>query len=213
MKKCIVLLSGGMDSCVTLAIAIRSGFQACLLHFNYGQLTEKRELKAFHELAQHYNIPPERQHVIDLPYFAKIGGSSLTDPNLKINKNGIQSGIPSSYVPFRNANFLSIAVSFAEVIRATHIFIGAVEEDSSGYPDCRQIFYQAFQKAISTGTKPETKIRIETPLINKSKAEIVALGRSLQAPFELTWSCYEREDTPCGKCDSCRLRRKGFQAE
>lgn len=207
--KAVVLASGGMDSCVTTAIAARNHSLA-LLHLNYGQRTEARELEAFNSVADYFQA--EHRLVISMEHLSKIGGSSLTDRSIPISRADFQNkGIPSSYVPFRNANMLSVAVSWAEVINATAIFVGAVEEDSSGYPDCRKEFYEAFGTVIKTGTKPSAKIEIVTPVIEMSKAEIVLRGAALGAPFHLTWSCYQNEDVACGVCDSCALRLRGFQ--
>jgi len=208
-KKAIVAVSGGMDSCLTAAIA-NQNYELAFVHINYGQRTEKRELKAFNEIADFYNV--EQRLVIDLKHLSMIGGSSLTDKNIEVTKADLSNKeIPSSYVPFRNSNILSACTSWAEVLNASRIFIGAVFEDSSGYPDCRPSFFSAFEKMIDEGTKPETKIKIETPIINLSKAEIVKKGFELKAPLELTWSCYQNEDEACGECDSCALRLRGFQ--
>jgi 7-cyano-7-deazaguanine synthase len=206
----VVLVSGGMDSCVTAAIAAQQ-FDLAMLHIRYGQRTAAREQRAFEDLVRHFR--PSHHLVIELSYLAAIGGSSLTDPAIPVHpyRPGKQ-GIPASYVPFRNANFLAAAVSWCEVLGAGTVFIGAVEEDSSGYPDCRKEFYDAFNLAISAGTRPGSNIRIVTPVIGMSKAEIVARGRDLHAPFELTWSCYQSEDLACGACDSCVLRLRGFEA-
>jgi len=205
----IVLVSGGMDSCVTAASAISDGYKPVFLHVNYRQLTEKRELRAFHEIADYYEV--KERMVIDLMHLSAIGGSCLTDEKIKVpNANLDNIDIPVSYVPFRNANILAAAVSWAEVIYADTIFIGAVEEDSSGYPDCRRSFFDAFEKVISKGTKPKTTISIVTPLINLSKKEIIVKGLGMNAPLNLTWSCYKKEDIPCGGCDSCALRARGF---
>ncbi|MFQ5601865.1 MAG: 7-cyano-7-deazaguanine synthase QueC [bacterium] len=205
----VVLVSGGMDSAVTLAIAAQKN-RLALLHLNYGQKTQARELKAFHDLVRFY----QAQHtmVADVQHLAQIGGSSLTDEQLEVASADLESPeIPSSYVPFRNANFLAIATSWAEVIGATRIFVGAVEEDSSGYPDCRREFYDAFERVMEVGTKPDTRIELVTPIIHLQKHEIVQKGMELAAPFELTWSCYQREDAACGLCDSCGFRLRGFQ--
>ncbi len=208
-KTAIVALSGGMDSCVTAAIA-RLDFDLAFAHINYGQRTEKRELKAFNDIADHYRI--ENRLVIDYLHLSKIGGSSLTDRSIEVSKANLNStDIPSSYVPFRNANLLSACVSWAEVINASAVFIGAVYEDSSGYPDCRPEFFVAYEKMVELGTKPQTKIKIETPIINLSKAEIIKKGIELDAPLHLSWSCYQSEDQACGVCDSCALRLRGFQ--
>jgi 7-cyano-7-deazaguanine synthase len=208
-KKSVILVSGGMDSLVTAAIAAKE-YELCFLHLNYGQRTEKRELKAFNDIADHYKVT--NKLVVDIKYLADIGGSSLTDKDIEVSKADTQSkDIPTSYVPFRNANILSIGVSWAEVIGAKKIFIGAVEEDSSGYPDCREVFYDAFNKVIELGTKPDSGISIETPIIHMKKFEIIKKGSELDAPFKLSWSCYKNEDKACGECDSCALRLKGFQ--
>jgi len=203
------LVSGGMDSLVTAAIASRE-YQPAFLHLNYGQRTEQRELKAFNDIADYYRV--KDRLIVNIDYLARIGGSSLTDRTIEVSKADIDNKeIPTSYVPFRNANILSIAVSWAEVIGAKKIFIGAVEEDSSGYPDCREVFYDAFNKMIQLGTKPDTEIKIETPIIHMKKHEIIKKGAILDAPFKLSWSCYKNEDRACGECDSCALRLKGFQ--
>jgi len=215
-KKAVVLLSGGMDSCVTVACAINDGYEVHALHVNYGQRTQDRELQAFNEICDHYGV--ENRLVVDISHLAAIGGSSLTDRRIEIATSPLdESGIgmagdhvPTSYVPFRNANILAIATSWAEVVGAEALFIGAVEEDSSGYPDCRDVFFRAFEQVIKYGTKPGTVIRILTPLIDLRKSEIVALGTKLQAPLNLSWSCYARQDLACGECDSCALRLRGF---
>ncbi|KAB2843934.1 MAG: 7-cyano-7-deazaguanine synthase QueC [Melioribacteraceae bacterium] len=208
-KLAVVAVSGGLDSCVTAAIANQK-YKLALAHINYGQKTEKRELRAFHEIADFYHA--EKKLVIDFIHFSKIGGSSLTDKEIKVTHADLHSHeIPTSYVPFRNANILTACVSWAEVIGAEAIFVGAVFEDSSGYPDCRPEFFEAFQKTVELGTKPETNIKIETPLIHMNKTEIVKKGIELNAPLNLTWSCYQNEEEACGVCDSCALRLRGFQ--
>ncbi|MEP7149790.1 MAG: 7-cyano-7-deazaguanine synthase QueC [Acidobacteriota bacterium] len=205
----IVLISGGMDSCVTAAMARRGTDELGFLHISYGQLTEARERKAFNDIADHYSV--EKRLDISIEHLAKIGGSSLTDAAIVVTEADLEStNIPTSYVPFRNANMLAIATSWAEVIGAHAIYIGAVAEDSSGYPDCRPEFFTAFQKTIDAGTKPETRIEIRTPIIHLSKAEIVKTGIELNAPLEMTWSCYRSEELACGTCDSCALRLRGF---
>ena len=207
--RAVVLLSGGMDSCVTAAIASQE-HELALLHVNYGQRTEARELQAFHAIADHFRAA--ERLVVSLDHLVAIGGSSLTDRRIPVSEADLHSsGIPSSYVPFRNANFLSVAVSWAEVLKAGSVYVGAVEEDSSGYPDCRQEFFEAFEKVIRAGTKPSTMIEVVTPVIHRSKEEIVQQGIALRAPLHLTWSCYQREDQACGVCDSCALRLRGFQ--
>ncbi len=206
----VVLLSGGLDSCVTTAIAGQD-HELALLHANYGQRTEQRERQAFHDIADHYGVPPERRLVLDQRHLAAIGGSALTQEDIPVPDPDLKSQeIPITYIPFRNANILSAATSWAEVLGAEVIFVGAVAEDSSGYPDCRREFYDAFEVAIKVGTRPETHIRIITPVIELRKSEIVKRGIELGAPLHLTWSCYQREDVPCGRCDSCALRARGF---
>jgi 7-cyano-7-deazaguanine synthase len=209
MEKAVVLVSGGMDSCVTAGIVNSLGYELNFLHINYGQRTEKRELEAFKRIAEYYQV--KNKLVVDISYLKQIGGSSLTDYNIDIEKGDIsRQGIPSTYVPFRNGNILAIAVSWAEVLRATKVFIGAVEEDSSGYPDCRKSFYEAFNGLLKVGVA-YTSLTVETPLIDMTKKEIVSLGTKLGVPFYLTWSCYKNEDLACGECDSCLLRLKGFR--
>lgn len=205
----VVAVSGGLDSCVTAAIASQD-YELALAHINYGQRTEKRELQAFHEIAEFYNV--EKKLVIDFTHLTKIGGSSLTDKNISIGAADLHNkNIPTTYVPFRNANILTACVSWAEVIGASAIFMGAVEEDSSGYPDCRPSFFSAFQKLVEEGTKPSTHIEIKTPIIDMKKSEIILKGLELNAPLHLTWSCYKNEEEACGECDSCALRLRGFQ--
>jgi len=204
----VVLLSGGMDSCVTAALAARD-HRLALLHSSYGQRTEARELRAFQEIAAHFDAP-FRLHV-DQRYMTRIGGSALTDASIDVPKADLTAGqIPVTYVPFRNAHFLSVAVSWAEVLGAGRIFIGAVEQDSSGYPDCRPAYYQAFNETIRRGTRPETRIEICAALIDLSKADIIRKGVELGAPLHLTWSCYQASDAACGTCDSCVLRLRAF---
>jgi len=208
-KLSIVLVSGGMDSCVTAAIAKSETDEIALLHVSYGQRTEKRERKAFEDIADFYGVT--ERLAVSIEYLTKIGGSSLTDKSIEVSEANLEATeIPTSYVPFRNANMLSIAASWAEVLGAKSIYIGAVAEDSSGYPDCRPEFYEAFEKAIDAGTKPDTRIEIRTPVIHLSKAEIVRKGLQLNAPLQLSWSCYRNEDLACGTCDSCALRLRGF---
>ena len=206
----VCLVSGGMDSCVTAAIAREENDELAFLHVSYGQRTEQRELRAFADLADHYRV--SRRLAVSIEHLARIGGSSLTDHNIEVTAAAPDAlGIPASYVPFRNAHLLSIAVSWAEVIGARSVYIGAVAEDSSGYPDCRPEFYEAFQKVIDTGTRPETSIAIKTPVINLKKSEIVLRGKELAAPLELTWSCYQGAERACGNCDSCALRLRAFR--
>jgi 7-cyano-7-deazaguanine synthase len=205
----IILASGGMDSCVTTAIA-NVDYRLAMLHVGYGQRTEARELRAFNGVAEFYQA--EHRLVCRLDHLKQIGGSSLTDARIAVELADLErQDIPSSYVPFRNAHFISIAVSWGEVLGARKIFIGAVAEDSSGYPDCRPEYYEAFNGVIAAGTKPETQLEIVTPVIHMRKSEIVRRGRELGAPFELTWSCYQGQEVACGVCDSCALRLRAFE--
>ena len=199
-----------MDSCVAAAIAYKNNDELAFLHINYGQLTECRELEAFNAIADYYRV--KDRIIVNMSYLSTIGGSCLTDDSIPVPDADLESTeIPISYVPFRNANILSAAVSWAEVLEVNSIYIGAVEEDSSGYPDCRRTFYDTFERTIDEGTRPKTKIKINTPLIELSKKEIVLKGIELNIPLHLTWSCYQNESNPCEKCDSCALRAKGFQ--
>jgi len=206
----ICLVSGGMDSCVTAAIAHEENEELAFLHVSYGQRTEKRERQSFEALADYFNV--KLRLIISLEQLARIGGSSLTDNSIPVTAANLSApGIPSSYVPFRNAHLLATAVSWGEVIGATSIYIGAVAEDSSGYPDCRPEFYDAFQRVLDIGTKSETHITIKTPVIDMRKSEIVQRGIELGAPLHLTWSCYQASESACGNCDSCALRLRAFR--
>jgi 7-cyano-7-deazaguanine synthase len=215
-RKAVVLLSGGMDSCVCTAIARHhhgpSGL--ALLHAGYGQRTQQREHQAFTDIADFYQV--DTRLVVQLDHFRAIGGSALTDHKIPVPEHDLHatstqaSAIPVTYVPFRNAHFLSVAVSWAEAIGAGAIYIGAVAEDSSGYPDCRPEYYRAFQQLIREGTRPETQIEIITPVITLKKSAIVGRGVQLGAPLHLTWSCYQGQDLACGACDSCLLRLRAF---
>jgi len=212
-KRAVVLLSGGMDSCVCAALAARD-YGAAALHVSYGQRTEDRERQSFMAICQHLNIHDKL--LVRNEALRAIGGSALTDETIAVPAGGPAAqprgnDIPVTYVPFRNAHFLSVAVSWAEVLGAEKIYIGAVEQDSSGYPDCRPAYYEAFNQVIKTGTK-DGVIEIVTPLIHLRKAEIVRLGLELGASFHLTWSCYSRQDQACGVCDSCLLRLRAFAA-
>jgi 7-cyano-7-deazaguanine synthase len=205
----VIAVSGGLDSCVTAAIA-KQEFELAFAHFNYRQRTEKRELKAFNDLADFFNV--DKKLIVDISHLSEIGGSSLTDKKIKVSPADLLSKeIPTSYVPFRNANILAACVSWAEMLKAKAVYIGAVQEDSSGYPDCRADFFSAFEKMVQLGTKPSTSLEIKTPIINRSQKEIIKLGMELKAPLHLTWSCYKNEDKACGVCDSCALRLRGFQ--
>jgi 7-cyano-7-deazaguanine synthase len=215
-QKAVVLLSGGMDSCVCVAVAREQHGAAgiALLHAGYGQLTQARERRAFIEIADFYGVPDRL--IVQLDHFRAIGASALTDARIPVPENQLNaptqhnSSIPVTYVPFRNAHLLSVAVSWAEAIGAGEIYIGAVAEDSSGYPDCRPEYYRAFQEVIRVGTRPETQIEIVTPVIALKKSDIIRRGRELGAPLHLTWSCYQGEDVACGRCDSCLLRLRAF---
>ena len=209
MKKAVVILSGGMDSSTALFIARKEGYEAIPLHFNYAQRTEKKELESFNKICDYLNL--KQRYIIDIPFFKQIGASALVDENLEVPIEGIKPGIPITYVPFRNGIFLSIAAAIAEKESAEAIFIGVVEEDSSGYPDCREEFIKNMQNAINSGTKPETHIEIKTPLIHLKKEDIVKKALEVGVPLKYTWSCYKNEDVACGVCDSCRLRLKGFE--
>lgn len=205
----VCLVSGGLDSCVVAAIASRQVDQLAFLHACYGQRTAARELKAFHDIADFYEV--SRRLVVDLEYLKEIGGSALTDERIPLPPGELdRKGIPASYVPFRNANLLSVATSWAEALRSDRIYIGAVQEDSTGYPDCQGEFFSCFEKVIDVGTRPGTKVTIFTPLIQMSKMQIVRRGVDLKAPLGLTWSCYKSSESACGACDSCLLRLRGF---
>jgi len=214
--KSVVLLSGGMDSCVCTAIAREDHGPGniALLHASYGQRTQRRERRAFEEIAGFYGV--SERLVVQLDHFRAIGGSALTDKEIAVPENELGasgpggSEIPVTYVPFRNAHFLSVAVSWAEAIGAQAIYIGAVAEDSSGYPDCRPEYYRVFQELIRVGTRPETHIEMVTPVIGMRKSEIIRRGLALGAPLHLTWSCYQGEELACGACDSCLLRLRAF---
>ncbi len=203
----VVLLSGGMDSCVCAALALRDS-ETAAVHISYGQRTEQRERDSFLAICDRLGI--HQRLLVRNDALRAIGGSALTDPTIAVpDANLLGAGIPVTYVPFRNAHFLAVAVSWAEVIGADRVVIGAVEQDSSGYPDCRPAYYDAFRQLVRTGTK-EGKITIETPLIGLRKSQIVARGLEIEAPFDLTWSCYRRDDRACGTCDSCVLRLRAF---
>src|ERR1044072_5875329 len=206
----VCLVSGGMDSCVTAALANLENDELAFLHVSYGQRTEARVQQAFADLADYFRV--NKRLVVSIEHLKAIGGSSLTDQSMPVTEANLESrNVPTSYVPFRNSHLLSIATSWAEVIGAQRIYIGAVAEDSSGYPDCRPEFYQAFQQVIDAGTKPETHIQIVTPVIHLQKAEIIRRGVEVNAPLQLTWSCYQAEDRACGRCDSCALRLRAFR--
>jgi 7-cyano-7-deazaguanine synthase len=205
--RAVVLLSGGMDSCVCAALAARD-HQAAAVHISYGQRTEERERRSFEAICDRLGI--RDRLLVRNEALRAIGGSALTDANIAVpESHALGTGIPVTYVPFRNAHFLAVAVSWAEVLGAEKVYIGAVEPDSSGYPDCRPAYYRAFNEVVKTGTK-DGAIEVVTPLIAMRKREIVTLGLELGAPLDLTWSCYQRQDRACGVCDSCVLRLRGF---
>jgi len=220
--RAVALISGGLDSCVAATIAAQA-HHLCALHADYGQRTEARERRAFEAIAE--RLGAEHVRVVDLRFLAQIGGSSLLAGGPEVPRGGGGAAgaaaaagpepggpraIPSTYVPFRNGLLLSLAVAWAEALGAAAIYLGAMEQDSSGYPDCRLSFLRAFEKAANQGTRPETRVRIVAPLVRLTKGEVVRRGAELGAPLELTWSCYAREDVACGTCDSCQIRRRGF---
>lgn len=208
-KKAICILSGGMDSTLASYMAKNNGYEIIAVHFNYGQRTQDRELKAFRDICEDLEIL--EKYEIDIPFFTQIGASALTDKTIDVPTGGIEAGVPITYVPFRNGIFLSITAAIAEKEGATAMYIGVVQEDSSGYPDCTDEFITKMEKAINQGTKEETKIEILTPLVHLSKAQIVQEAIKLNVPLEHTWSCYKEENEACGVCDSCRLRLNGFK--
>ena len=208
-KKAICILSGGMDSTLASYMAKNDGYEIIAVHFNYGQRTQDRELKAFRDICEDLEIL--EKYEIDIPFFTQIGASALTDKNIDVPTGGIEAGVPITYVPFRNGIFLSITAAIAEKEGATAMYIGVVQEDSSGYPDCTDSFINDMKKAINQGTKEDTHIDILTPLVHLSKAQIVQEALRLNVPLEHTWSCYKEETEACGVCDSCRLRLNGFK--
>ena len=208
-KKAICILSGGMDSTLASYIAKNEGYEIIAIHFNYGQRTEKKELQSFRSICEDLEI--NEKYEIDIPFFTQIGASALTDDKIDVPTDGVKPGVPITYVPFRNGIFLSIAAAVAEKEEATAMYIGVVQEDSSGYPDCTNEFINDMKKAINQGTKESTNIDIITPLVHLSKAQIVSKALELNVPLEHTWSCYKNEDEACGICDSCRLRLNGFK--
>lgn len=211
MEKAIVLMSGGMDSLVCAGLAVEKKHHVSFLHMNYGQKTSARERKSFEDIADFYKIAPNDRKVIDMTFLSQIGGSSLTDDSISVKTyQGDSNVIPDSYVPFRNSIILSLAVSWAEVVGASKLYIGANHEDSPGYPDCRPSYYEAFNKVIKEGTKAGN-IEILTPVISMKKRDIVLKGQELKVPFALSWSCYKSSDKACGQCDSCALRLRGFK--
>jgi len=208
-KTAVCIISGGMDSALSAKIAQKEGYEIIALHFNYGQRTQNKELECFRNIAK--NVEAAEVYEIDLPFFEQIGASALTDKSIEVPTGGLEDGVPVTYVPFRNGIFLSIAASVAEKHGAEALFIGVVEEDSSGYPDCREDYIEQMQKAINLGTKDETNLVIQMPLVAMKKSEIVQKSLAMHVPLEDTWSCYKSEDKACGVCDSCRLRLRGFK--
>jgi 7-cyano-7-deazaguanine synthase len=208
-KRCVCIVSGGMDSALSAKIAQEEGYEIIALHFNYNQRTQRKELECFRAIAQ--DVDAIESYEIDLPFFEQIGASALTDKAIDVPTGGIEEGVPVTYVPFRNGIFLSIAAAIAEKHHAEALYIGVVEEDSSGYPDCRESYITQMQDAINLGTKDETQITIKMPLVALKKSQIVKRALELNVPLEHTWSCYKAEDQACGVCDSCRLRLRGFK--
>ncbi len=208
-KIAICIISGGMDSALSAAIAREEGYQIVGVHYNYGQRTEKKELECYRKISE--DLETVKNYEIDLDFFEQIGASALTDESIEVPTGGIEEGVPVTYVPFRNGIFLSIAAAIAEKHGAEALYIGVVEEDSSGYPDCRESYIQAMERAIDLGTRDETRVKIKMPLVAMKKSQIVQKALELSVPLEHTWSCYQSEDEACGVCDSCRLRLKGFE--
>ena len=208
-KKAVCILSGGMDSTLASYMAKNEGYEIITVHFNYGQRTEHKELECFRNISIELDV--KEKYEINIPFFTQIGASALTDKTIDVPTGGIEAGVPITYVPFRNGIFLSIATAIAEKHGAQALFIGVVEEDSSGYPDCTDTFIEKMESAMNQGTKEETKLQIITPLVHMTKEQIVKKSLELDVPLHHTWSCYKNEDKACGVCDSCRLRLKGFE--
>jgi 7-cyano-7-deazaguanine synthase len=208
LKKAVCIVSGGMDSALAAFMAKKDGNEIIALHFNYGQRTQKKELECFEKIA---DVLKAKKVVLDTFFIKDIGASSLTDTSLHVRTSGLEDGVPNTYVPYRNGIFISIAASLAEKEGAQNLYLGVMEEDSSGYPDCTQSFIEKIEVAVNEGTKKETNIKIHTPLIHMKKEDIVKEAILLGVPLEFTWSCYTNEDKACGVCDSCRLRLRGFK--
>jgi len=208
-KTAVCIISGGMDSALTAKMAQKEGYEIIALHFNYGQRTQDKELECFRKIAKDVNAV--ESYEIDLDFFGQIGASALTDTSIDVPTGGIEEGVPVTYVPFRNGIFLSIAAAAAEKHAAEALYIGVVEEDSSGYPDCRESYIEQMQKAINLGTRDDTNLEIKMPLVSLKKSEIVQKSLALNVPLQHTWSCYKAQEKACGLCDSCRLRLRGFK--
>ncbi|HIP12737.1 MAG TPA: 7-cyano-7-deazaguanine synthase QueC [Arcobacter sp.] len=208
-KKAVCILSGGMDSTLASYMADKDGAEVIAVHFNYGQRTERKELEAFRKICSELNV--SNKYEIDIPFFTQIGASALTDQSIDVPTGGLEDGVPVTYVPFRNGIFLSIATAIAEKEKASELYIGVVQEDSSGYPDCSDTFINKIQSAMNEGTKKETSLEILTPLVHLTKEQIVKKAIEMNVPLQHTWSCYKNEDKACGVCDSCRLRLNGFK--
>ncbi|TET91007.1 MAG: 7-cyano-7-deazaguanine synthase QueC [Sulfurovum sp.] len=208
-KKAVCIISGGMDSALSAKMAQNEGYEIIALHFNYGQRTQAKELECFRKIAK--DVDAKKSYEIDLGFFEQIGASALTDKSIDVPTGGVEEGVPVTYVPFRNGIFLSIAAAIAEKHSARALYIGVVEEDSSGYPDCRESYIEQMQKAINMGTKEETNLEIKMPLVSLKKSDIVQKSLELSVPLQDTWSCYQSEGKACGVCDSCRLRLRGFK--
>jgi 7-cyano-7-deazaguanine synthase len=208
IKKAVCIMSGGMDSTLAAYMMKNKGYEIVGVHFNYDQRTQTKELECFEAICNELDV--KQKYILDLDFFAKLGASALTDKNIDVPTSGVEEGVPVTYVPFRNGIFLSMAAAIAEKEGASVIAIGVVEEDSSGYPDCREHYIEAMQNAINLGTKDETSIEIKMPLVHLKKSEIVQEAIKLDVALDLTWSCYKNENAACGVCDSCRLRLNGF---
>ena len=208
-KKAVCVMSGGMDSTLSAYMKKSEGFEIIGVHFNYDQRTQKKELECFNKICKDLDV--KQNYVLDLDFFKQLGASALTDKNIDVPVDGLEDGVPVTYVPFRNGIFLSMATAIAEKEGASVISIGVVEEDSSGYPDCRFEYIKSMQQSINLGTKDETNITIDMPLVKLKKSQIVQKALDLNVPLEFTWSCYKDNLIACGVCDSCRLRLNGFK--